>query len=110
MTQEQRRTKRKPLHLRAAVACADDAINSDPIPVNTLDLSAKGALIESAEPLFENQVCTFRLTTSDARAVQVEGRIAWVKLREQGMYHAGVAFRNLSADEEYALALQMVRG
>lgn len=109
MNKEQRRTKRKPLHLRASVS-SDDAMNSEPIPVSTLDLSTKGALIESTEPLFENQVCAFRLVTNDARTVQVEGRIAWVKLQEKGIYHAGVVFRNLSPDEEYWLSLQMVRG
>jgi hypothetical protein len=110
MSKEQRKTNRKPLKLRASVSSVDAAIGVEPIPVRTLDLSTKGALIESEEPLFQDQVCTFKLVTSEARLVQVEGRVAWVKPQEQGIYHAGVAFRNLSADEEYWISLQLVRG
>jgi len=110
MSKEQRKTNRKLLKLRASVACADGTADSNSVPVRTLDWSAKGALIESDQPLFQDQVCTFNLVTSDARLVQVEGRIAWVKPQEQDMYHAGVAFRNLSADEEYWISLQLVRG
>lgn len=110
MSKEQRKINRKPLTLRASVACTDSAVDPDPLPVRTLDLSNKGALIESSDELFQNQVCTFHLVTSDSSTVQVEGRVAWVKSIEKGVFRAGVAFRNLSADEEYAISLQLVRG
>jgi hypothetical protein len=108
-SKEQRKTNRKLLGLRAAVLCSGAGGYADSTPVRTLNLSNAGALVESSEEMFANQICTFELATSDSRWVQVQGHIIWVKRDENGTYQAGVAFRNLSADEVYLLDLQLVK-
>ena len=108
-TKEQRKLNRKPLTFHASVSCPAEGDAAVSAPVRTLNLSTKGALIESTEELFTNEVCTFNLVTSDARKVPVQGRIVWVKEYENSTFRAGVAFRNLTADEEYLLSLQLIR-
>ena len=103
---EHRRTERKPIHLHASVTPLDDGT---PIPVETLNLSKRGTLIESKDKLLPEEVCTFKIVTADARVVQVQGRVAWVTRQDNGLYRAGVSFRNLSVDEEYWLELAIAR-
>ncbi len=107
-TKEQRAVNRKGLNLRASVECLGHGPD-DSVPVRTLDLSTKGALIESNQEVFVDWVCHFSLVTSDARRVDLQGRIVWVKLQEDGNYRAGIVFRNLSPEEEYVISLQLVR-
>ncbi len=106
---EQRKVGRKGLVLHASVACAGDGKASDSLPVRTINLSTKGALIEASEEVFINNICTFSLVTSDAHNVPVQGRIVWVKTYENSIYRAGVVFRNLSPDAEYLISLQLAR-
>ena len=103
---EQRRSQRKPVTLRASVERQDIG---NPIAVQTLNLSKRGALIESPDRVFPTEVCVFKFVTDNARVVEIQGRIAWVEQDDTGVYRAGVAFRNLSPDEEYILELQIVR-
>ena len=106
---EQRKVNRKGLVLRASVMCVSNSKNAESLPVRTINLSTKGALIEASEEVFVNDLCTLSLVTNDARNVPVQGRIIWVKTYEDSTYRAGVAFRNLSPDAEYLISLQLVR-
>lgn len=108
-SKEQRKVNRKGLVLRASVACSGNDGKSESLPVRTINLSIKGALIESSEEIFVDNICTLSLVTSDARNVPVQGRIVWVKTYESSTYRAGVIFRNLSPDAEYLISLQLVR-
>ena len=103
---ERRRSPRKSVTLNASVTHPD---TNQTIAVHTLNLSKRGALVESPDKIFPTEVCTFKFVTDDARVVEVQGRIAWVEQDSAGVYRAGVAFRNLSPDEEYLLELQMIR-
>ena len=106
---ELRAVNRKGLILRASVVCPGEAGGDGSLPVRTINLSTKGALIESNEEIFIDSVCVFSLVTNDARSVPVQGRIVWVKTYENSTYRAGVAFRNLSPDAEYLISLQLIR-
>ena len=108
-SQEHRKVNRKGLSLRASVACTSYDTSDSSVPVKTLNLSTKGALVESTDELFVDIVCRFNLVTSDGRNVLLQGRIVWVKAQEDGTYRAGVVFRNLSPEEEYIISLQLVR-
>ncbi len=105
---EQRRSQRKPIELHASVSTESGGAPNT-IPVRTVNLSSKGALIEAADKLYPEKVCTFKFVMDDARIVEVQGRIAWVTQPQPGVYHAGVAFRNVSVDEQYLLDLQIAR-
>lgn len=103
---ERRRSPRKEVTLHASVERTDFGKT---IAVQTENLSKRGAKFESPDQVLPEEVCIFKFVTPDARVVEVQGRIAWVERDDAGGYHAGVAFRNLSPDEEYLLELQMVR-
>jgi hypothetical protein len=59
--------------------------------------------------LFPEDVCTFTLVTDEGRSGDLQGRIVWVAQEASGAYRAGVAFRNITPDEQYLLDLQLVR-
>lgn len=105
---EQRRSQRKPIELHASVSSESGGAQNT-IAVHTVNLSSKGALIEAADKLFPEEVCTFKFVMDDARVVEVQGRIAWVTQPTPGVFHAGVAFRNVPVDEQYLLDLQIAR-
>ncbi len=106
---EKRRSERKLVALRAVVVHEMAKPLSLPASVQTLNLSKKGALIESPEQLFAGEVCTFSLLTNDGKSSDIQGRVVWAEKVGANAYRAGVAFRNLSPDEEYLLDLQLVR-
>jgi len=106
---EKRHANRKVISLRASVSRADALGKVEVVAIHIVNLSHDGALIESPELLFAGEVCVFDLVTNDAKNVEVQGRVAWVNPLENNVYRAGVAFRNLSADEEYLLDLTLVR-
>lgn len=106
---DKRRSLRKPIALRVGVSCGAGISNSEFVSAQTLNLSKSGALIESSDPMFEGEVCTFSLLTESGQSAAIRGHIIWVAQGEGDSYHAGVAFRNLTPDEEYLLDLQLVR-
>ncbi|MBI5301104.1 MAG: PilZ domain-containing protein [Chloroflexi bacterium] len=106
---DQRRSQRKLVSLRAFIFRETTSFLGVSIPARTINLSHTGALIESAERLFSGEDCTFELVTDDGRRAEISGRIVWVKQETDNVYRAGVAFRNLSPDEEYLLDLELVR-
>lgn len=109
MKPEKRRAQRKVVALRAIVTRDEARPFSTDVSAQTLDLSSTGALIESPERMFPEDVCTFRLVTNDGRSAQVQGRIVWVEQKPGGAYRAGVAFRNITPDEQYLLDLELAR-
>ena len=106
---EKRQVNRKGLNLRASIEGSNYDGSDDSVPVRTLNLSAKGALIESTQEIFVGSVCTFTFLTDNGREASVQGRIVWVKANEDHTYDAGVVFRNLSPEAEYLISLQLVR-
>jgi hypothetical protein len=110
METEKRHSQRKPVALHSFVLCDDPRTFRAPKPVQTLNLSSTGALIESSDWLFSEDVCTFKLVTDDGHSGEIQGRIVWVVQNPGGAYRAGVAFRNITPDEQYLLDLELVRG
>jgi len=106
---EKRHAQRKVVALRAIITCDEANPFRANVSAQTLDLSSTGALIESPERMFPEDVCTFRLVTNDGHRAEVQGRIVWVAQNPGGDYRAGVAFRNITPDAQYLLDLQLVR-
>ena len=107
---EKRHSQRKPIALSALVSCGGAIADHASGSVHTLNLSKAGALIESFDPMFTGEVCTFTLMPDVGPSAAIRGHVIWVEESSSGAYHAGVAFRNLTPDEEYLLDLQLVRG
>lgn len=107
-TIEKRRSQRKLTVLNASLS-TDFRTGINSSEVQTLNLSKRGALIEASVPIFESEDCTFSLTANDGQHADIQGRIVWSTKVADGINRAGVAFRNLTADEEYLLELQLVR-
>lgn len=105
---DKRRSQRKPIALRVGVSCGAGISNSE-FSAQTLNLSKSGALIESSDPMFEGEVCTFSLMTETDQSAAIRGHIIWVERGTGDSYHMGVAFRNMTPDEEYFLDSQLVR-
>ena len=75
-----------------------------------LNLSERGALIRTKVPLQVRTDDVMDITLSlDEAKVTVEGRIARVVPQANGSCDIGVAFRNLSAEDEYLLALELTK-
>jgi hypothetical protein len=110
MRTEKRHSQRKLVALDSFILCDELGVFQAPKPVQTLNLSSTGALIESSDRLVVKDVCTFKLVTDDGRSADIQGRIVWVEQGPGGAYRAGVAFRNLTPDEQYLLDLQLARG
>ena len=106
---EKRHSQRKLVALRTFVSRDAARSFSAPMSAQTLNLSSTGALIESPNQLSPDEVCTFTLATDDGHSGEIQGRIVWVAQNAGGAYRAGVAFRNLTPDEQYLLDLQLVR-
>ena len=109
MTTEKRHFQRKLVALHSFVSCDAPGLFKIPKPVQTLNLSSTGALIESPDRLIPEDVCTFKVVTDDGHRGEIQGRIVWVAQNPDGVYRAGVTFRNISPDEQYLLDLQLVR-
>ena len=110
METEKRHSQRKLVALHSFVSCDDPGLFKLPKPVQTLNLSSNGAQIESSDRLFPEDVCTFKVVTDDGHSGEIQGRIVWVAQNPGGAYRAGVAFRNITPDEQYLLDLELVRG
>ncbi len=106
---EKRRFGRKLVTLSASVTRDYAGWNSSDVEVQTLNLSRTGALIETREPLLTGEQCTFTLAKPNGGYGDIPARIVWMEKKPEGGYRAGVAFRNLSPDEEYLVDLHLVR-
>lgn len=74
-----------------------------------VNLSRTGAMLHTPEPVIDGDTCTLTLVDTENVHGQLEGRIVWCKEDKPGTYYTGVAFRNLSPDNEYIIDLQMLR-
>jgi hypothetical protein len=106
---ERRRSQRKLVVLNSFVASEAAGWFGNPQPARTRNLSISGALIDSSERLFEGEICRFDVVTADGHRGEIEGRIVWANAESNGSWRAGIAFRNLSPDEQYLLDLQLVK-
>lgn len=107
---DQRRTPRKLVSITAYVRTETEALYGTPVKVHVRDLNRTGAMIHSGTLLRQDDQVTMTLIANDGSSGILEARVIWVERDPQGEYNAGVAFRNLTADEEYLIDLQMVRG
>lgn len=103
---EKRSATRKLVALPASVA--RDGLFSNDVSVQVMNLSRTGALVETKELLVSGEMCTFTLAKPTGGYGDIPARIVWVE-RKDGGYRAGVAFRNLSPEEEYLVDLHLVR-
>ena len=106
---EKRRSQRKEVTLRAAVTRDNGGWSGSDVSVRTLNLSRTGALIESPELLSPGQICTFTVSKPNGGYGDIPARIVWAERSPNKAFLAGVAFRNLSAEEEYLVDLILVR-
>lgn len=106
---EQRRTPRKLVSIRAYVRTETEAFYGTPTKIQVRDLNRTGAMLHSTQLLRTGDEVTITLIADDGSSGVLEARIVWAERDDKGEYNAGVAFRNLSPDEEYLVDLQLVR-
>ena len=66
-------------------------------------------MLHSPDLLRVGDQVTMTLMADDGRSGILEARIVWAERDNSGRYIAGVAFRNLSPDEEYLVDLHLLR-
>lgn len=109
-TNDQRRAPRKLVALPASVSRANVSFFGDEVVVQMVNLSRTGALVQAPDVLVPGEVCTLTLSKPTGGYGDIPARIVWAERRSDGEgYRAGVAFRNLTADEEYLVDLHLVR-
>lgn len=106
---EKRRAPRKLVSMRAYVRTESEAYYGTPVKVQVRDLNHSGAMLHAPQLLKQGDRVTITLMADDGMTGTLEARIVWAENDDKGEYNAGVAFRNLTADEEYLIDLQMVR-
>lgn len=103
---EQRRAPRKLVALKGSVLREDAKFFQDEVMVQTINLSRTGALVQSATALVAGDICTLTLSRPAGGYGDIPARIVRVERQPDGSYHAGLEFRNLSADEEFLVDSQ----
>lgn len=106
---DKRRTPRKLVSIRAYVRTETAVYYGTPVRVQVRDLNRTGAMLHSPDLLRVGDQVTVTLMANDGSSGILEARIVWAERDDQGEYNAGVAFRNLSPDEEYLVDLQLLR-
>jgi|GEM_PF-2800610 muconolactone delta-isomerase len=107
---EQRRTPRKAVSISAYVASDGELRFRSPLQARVVDLNRTGAMLHVERALTPGDYCTLTLIAADGACGELDARVVWAERDASGEYNAGVAFRNLSPDEEYLIDLQLVRG
>jgi hypothetical protein len=105
---DHRRAPRKPVRLVATFSYLAGTWVSTTGEAVTLDLSAGGALIRSSHAPEIGAILSLTLTLEDRRPVVLEGRVTRVVRAREG-YDIGVAFRNLTAEDQYLIELQVLK-
>lgn len=108
MGNENRSSQRKLVAVTGFVAREDTSWSSSEVAVQTLNLSRTGALLQVQERLLPGEVCALTLVKPNGGYGDIPARVVWVARGDKG-YRAGVAFRNLNADQEYLVDLHLVR-
>jgi hypothetical protein len=106
---EKRRASRNPIELSAQLSYLAGTWVTAAGEAVTLDLSPLGALMRTNRPLTVGQGITFTLALRDEHNVIIEGRVARVGSQANRKYDLGIAFRDLTAEDEYLLALEVAR-
>ena len=105
---DHRRAPRKPIELSATFSYLAGTWVSASGEAVTMDLSEGGALIRSSRALEVGEILSLTLSLDNSRHVVLEGRVTHV-VQADGVYKVGVAFRNLTPEDEYLIALQLLR-
>jgi hypothetical protein len=106
---EQRRTPRKAVSISAYVTPDGAPLFRLPVKWRVVDLNRTGAMLHIERALTPGDYCTLTLIAANGAYGELDARIIWAERDGSGEYHAGVAFRNLSPDEEYLIDLQLMR-
>lgn len=109
MTNDKRRSQRKEVVLKATISRDGVSWTSSDIECKTLNLSRNGALISSPELLVPGENCTLTLVKPNGGYGDIPVRVVWCEKEESGAFRVGVAFRNLSPEQEYLVDLYLVR-
>jgi hypothetical protein len=104
---EHRRSPRKQANLLASFSRIEAGYMTNAGYGRALNLSEAGALIELPDPMSPGQQCRFTLLLDYGHNVQLEGRVVRVIPEANGLYQVGVAFRNLTPEDQYLLARQL---
>lgn len=107
--EEKRRSQRKKVELQASMSREGVSWFSSDIEIKTLNLSRTGALITSPELLAPGEYCTITVSKPTGGYGDIPVRVVRAEKDEQGVYRVGVAFRNLSPDQEYLVDLHLLK-
>jgi len=79
-----------------------------PRVTRTIDLTPEGAQFSSVLPVDPYLVVLLRFQLEEPPvALECKGRVCWSRMMDDGLYHYGVRFVDLSDDERDMLDLQM---
>lgn len=107
--EEKRRSQRKEVVLQASMTREGVSWFSSDLEILTLNLSRTGALITSPELLVPGENCTITVAKPNGGYGDIPVRVVWANRDDRGVYQVGVAFRNLSPDQEYLVDLHLLR-
>lgn len=108
-TNDQRKAPRKPVALPASVSRTNASFFGNEVVVEMVNMSRTGALVQAKDVLVPGEVCILTLSKPTGGYGDIPARIVWAERRSDGEgYRAGVAFRNLTADEEYLVDLHLL--
>ncbi len=108
-TDEKRRAQRKEVVLHASMSREGVSWFSSDLEIQTLNLSRTGALITSPELLAPGEYCTITVSKPNGGYGDIPVRVVRSERDPNGVYRVGVAFRNLSPDQEYLVDLHLIR-
>jgi hypothetical protein len=105
---DHRRALRKPIELSATFSYLAGTWVSASGEAVTLDLSEGGAQLRSSRALEVGEILSLTLSLDDSKHVVLEGRVTRV-VQADGGYNVGVAFRNLTPEDQYLIELQVLK-
>ena len=104
---ERRSTQRMPVDCKVSFFHLPPSSNSPTF--RALNLSLTGACIEAPTPFAPGAVLAFHLITPEHQVADVRARVVHTILCAPTLYHVGVRFTHLSADDHDLLARQLDR-
>lgn len=73
----------------------------------TLNLSERGALIRTTQPVDVGETLNITLFLEDGRRIDLDGRVAHVIPQADASADIGIAFRNLTEEDKYQIQIQL---
>jgi hypothetical protein len=107
---EKRHSQRKPISLSVSVSRNQNSLDTASGSAHLLNLSNSGAMIQLGNALFADEICSISLAEAIGQSDPIDGRVIWIEPLPDKSYQAGLAFRNLTPDQEYLLEMQLVHG